>query len=111
PTLPVPVDELRALPQVAILANKGARQSPLEVLGQEGLRNILERYSKDYDYIFLEAAALDQYADAYELEPFADKVLGVFHARNSLLKSDQEGLLFLRRLGDKYLGSVLNGVE
>ena len=66
---------------------------------------------KEYDYIFLEAACLNQYSDALELVDFVEKVIPVFDATTSISQTDENGIAFLKSLGDKVLGGVLNKAE
>jgi polysaccharide biosynthesis transport protein len=50
---------------------------------------------QEFDYIFLESAALNQYSDAQELLPYTQGVIWVFNAANAVGDADQEGLEWL----------------
>jgi len=96
---------------VDILGNTGLHQSPSELLDAETFRAFLTDLREHYDIILLEAAALNTYSDAQELEPFVDKVIAVFNANSSLSNADNETVEYLRNLGGKFLGSVLTEVD
>ncbi len=100
-----------SLPNVAIVGNKGGNNSPSELLAGVDFRRKIEDLATKYDYIFLEAAALNRYSDARELVDFVEKVIPVFDATTAIKQDDENGLTFLRGLGDKLLGSVLNKAD
>ncbi len=99
------------LRNVDIIGNKGGNQSPSEVLAGKDFERVIRNYSTRYDYIFLEAASMNQYSDAMELMRFVDKVVAVFSAEATIGGTDRETLAFLRRLDSKFLGGVLNFVD
>ncbi len=96
------------IPTVDIIGNQGGHNSPSELLSGVDFKRKMVDLGKMYDYIFLEAAALNKYSDARELVDFVDKVIPVFNANTALTKTDENGLTFLHSLGKKVLGSVLN---
>ena len=96
---------------VDILGNTGLHQSPNELLEDASFKAFLLDLGHHYDIILMEAAALNEYSDAQELTPFADKVIAVFNANSSLGNKDKEPIDFLRKLGDKYAGSILTEVD
>lgn len=96
---------------VDILGNTGLSQSPSELLEPQVFEAFLADLGNHYDIILLEAAALNQFSDAQELAPFAQKVLAVFNAGSTLGNTDKESIAFLRSLGDKFAGSVLTEVD
>lgn len=96
------------IPTVDIIGNQGGHNSPSELLAGVDFKRKMADLGKIYDYIFLEAAALNKYSDARELVDFVDKVIPVFNANTALTKTDENGLTFLHSLGKKVLGGVLN---
>jgi len=94
-------------PTVDVLGNNGLSQSPAELLEPTNFRAFLDLLQAHYDIILMEAAALNQYSDAQELAPFADKLIAVFNANSSIKSSDQESIDFLRSLDEKFAGAVL----
>ncbi len=96
---------------VDVLGNTGLPKSPAELLEPEQFRAFLSDVRQHYDYVLMEAAALNQYSDAQELVPFADKVLAVFNANSVLKNADKDSLQFLRSLSSKFAGAVLTEVN
>jgi polysaccharide biosynthesis transport protein len=96
------------MPTVDIIGNQGGHNSPSELLAGVDFKRKIMELGQTYDYIFLEAAALNKYSDARELVDFVEKVIPVFDATTALTKTDDNGLEFLHSLGNKVLGGVLN---
>lgn len=96
---------------VHILGNFGGNMSPNEALGGKDFVKILYDYQQEYNYILLEGSSLNDYADARELALYSDAVVGVFAAQSSKKSADNESIGFLKSLGSKYLGSILNRVD
>jgi uncharacterized protein involved in exopolysaccharide biosynthesis/Mrp family chromosome partitioning ATPase len=98
-------------PNIVVVGNSGGSISPSEALASMDFLKILHEFSGHYDYILIEGAALNDFADSRELVPYVDKVIGVFSAASAMRESDRESVGFLERLEEKYLGSVLNQVD
>jgi polysaccharide biosynthesis transport protein len=96
---------------VDILGNTGLHKSPSELLEPAQFSAFLAGLREHYDFIFMESAALNQYSDARELAPFADKIIAVFNATSVIRAADKESLEYLRGLGDQFAGSVLTEVD
>lgn len=96
---------------IDVIGCSGGDYSPAEVLYDDKFKALLEELSYNYDYIFLEGAPLNNFADAKELVHFVDKVVAVFSAKSVLKQSDKETIAYLQGLEDKFLGAVLNDVE
>jgi Mrp family chromosome partitioning ATPase len=99
------------MPKVDIIGNKGGKNSPSELLAGVDFAKKMRELGRQYDYIFLEASCLNKYSDARELVEFVDKVVPVFDATTAITEKDAEGIAYLKSLGDKLLGCVLNKVE
>ncbi|MBI1223722.1 MAG: hypothetical protein GC192_00680 [Bacteroidetes bacterium] len=99
------------LQSIDIVANKGGSQSPAEVLAGKNFKKVIEQYSKKYDFIFMEAAAMNKFSDARELLPFADKAIVVMSAESPIGNEDKDTLEFLRGMNGKMLGGILNMVD
>jgi polysaccharide biosynthesis transport protein len=100
-----------SLPSVDIIGNRGGFRSPSELLAGVDLRKRLDTFRQQYDFIFMEAAAMNHYSDCRELFDFADYVIPVFDAKHQMGANDEDALQFLREAGDKVLGSVLNKAD
>lgn len=96
---------------IDIIGNTGLHQSPAELLDPEKFKAFLQTLREQYDFIFMESAALNTYSDAQELLPYSDALIAVFKADSAVKPSDQESLNYLKTLGDKFAGAVLTGVD
>ena len=100
------------IPNVSVLGCYGGNYSPSEVFPDTNfLRNLLAALDDHYDYVFLEGAAMNQYTDAKELSKHVEGVIAVFAADTTIKQPDKESLDFLKRLGNRFLGAVLNRVD
>ena len=97
--------------EMDVIANSGNYQSPAEIFAGKDFHTFLDSLTLHYDYIFFEAPALNNYTDAKELTGYAEKVIAVFSADSDLKPADQESLDFLKGLGKKFMGAVLNKVD
>ncbi|HXH19991.1 MAG TPA: hypothetical protein VNJ07_13015 [Chitinophagales bacterium] len=85
--------------------------SPSEVFSQTNFHNLLNDLAQHYDFVFLEGAALNEYSDSKELISSVEKVISVFSTNASIKEQDKSSIAYLRGLGDKFMGAVLNKVE
>ena len=100
------------IPNVSVLGCYGGNYSPSEVFPDPNfLSNLLLALDEYYDYVFLEGAAMNQYTDAKELSKHVQGVIAVFAADVTIKQPDTETIGFLKELGDRFLGAVLNRVE
>ncbi len=96
---------------VDIIGNLGGYNSPSEIFAGKDVRKFIQELAKIYDYIFLESASLNKYSDAQELSGYVDKVLTVFSAESEIKQIDKNSIDYLQRLGDKFMGGILNKVN
>ena len=96
---------------VDVLHNTGLHLSPSEMLDAAAFNAFLTELRTHFDFIFLEAAALNSYADARELAPFADTVIAVFNAATVLKTIDFNSIEFLKSINGQFAGSVLTQVD
>lgn len=85
--------------------------SPSEIFHGKKFDSLLANLRKKYDYIFMEGPCLNLYSDTKELSTYAEKVIGVFAADKPVSQIDKESIKYLKSIGAKYLGSILNKVE
>jgi polysaccharide biosynthesis transport protein len=100
-----------ALGNVEVIGNTGLYGSPDELLNELNFRNLLIELRETFDYVFLEAAAMNEYSDARELSQYADKVFCVFSAESKLKSVDKEQITYLRELDQKFGGAILTQVD
>lgn len=97
---------------IYIVGNSGGgHESPAEILSGRDFSNLISALSESFDYILLEGAALNDYSDTKELVKYADKVVAVFSAETSIKQLDRESIYYLKSLGKKFGGAILNRVD
>ena len=96
---------------IDVIGCKGGDHSPAEALYDQKFQEALTNLANDYDYIIMEGASLNDYADAKELVGFSEKVIAVFSAKSIMRQSDKETIAYLQELDDQFLGAILNDVE
>ncbi|HRN91680.1 MAG TPA: hypothetical protein PLE75_05310 [Ferruginibacter sp.] len=111
----VPVKQQKLVTNTAhegldIIGCHGGNLTPAEVLYNFDLGKALEALSENYDYIFIEGAALNFYSDSKELIPFVEGVFTVFSAENSITQTDHDSIRFLIAQKEKQQGVILNKV-
>ena len=111
-----PSDKLRNITSSTLIHNvdivgcKEGNFSPSEILPKNNLLEHIQTLALDYDYVFIEGAALNIHADSKELLKYVDGVVPVFSSKSVLKQVDKESIHFLRN-SDKLVGGVLNAVE
>lgn len=96
---------------VDIIGNKGTFQSPSEVFAGKDFHKFINDLSANYDFIFIESAALNNYSDTKEMIEYSDKVISVFSAESEINQTDKESINFLQSLGHRFMGAILNKVD
>ncbi|MDQ6763431.1 MAG: hypothetical protein M3015_12495, partial [Bacteroidota bacterium] len=91
----------------------GCRESsltPSEALFKMDMNTLIKTFEEKYDFIFIEGAALNNYADTKELVQYAAGVISVFSADHAVTQADKSSIQYLQSLKEKNLGAVLNNV-
>ncbi len=99
------------LDRIEVIGNLGGNRSLAEVLAGTNFEGSLQGMMSEYDYVLMEVAGLNEYADGRELASYAEGVLCVVDAGQSVDTAGKESMGYLDDLGDRFLGYVLNGVE
>jgi hypothetical protein len=73
--------------------------------------NLMSSLVNDFDYIFLEGAALNDYSDSKELVRYVDCVVPIFSASDTLSTVDRESIRYLKGLKNKLGGAILNNID
>jgi polysaccharide biosynthesis transport protein len=97
-------------PGLDIIGCKQANLTPFEATPNLDFDGLLALLKNEYDYILIEAAALNHYADGRELSAYADAVYTVFSATSVLTQSDRDSFKFIASLGEKNQGVIFNKV-
>ncbi len=96
---------------IDVIKNAGAEYSLMEGISSANFPSFLDACKKQYDYVFIEGAAMNNYSDTKELLEFADRVIAVFNADSSLEAADKNSVEFLQSLNGQYMGSILNKIN
>ena len=96
---------------IDVIKNAGAEYSLMEGISSANFANFLAACKKQYDYVFIEGAAMNNYSDTKELLEFTDRVIAVFNADSSLEAADKNSVEFLQSLNGQYMGSILNKIN
>lgn len=99
------------IPNTDLVGCAEGNYTPSEVLPKHNLLENLPRISENYDFIFIEGAALNNHADSKELAKYVDGIIAVFSARSTLKQTDKDSIQYLKSTGPKFMGAVLNCVE
>jgi Mrp family chromosome partitioning ATPase len=94
-----------------IIGCDSADYSPAEILPKNSLLEYLPVVLTAYDFVLIEAANLNEHADAKELARYADGIVVVFSARSVIKPQDEESIQFLQTQKDKLIGAVLNNID
>ncbi len=85
--------------------------TPSEVLHNINMERFLSMLKNEFDYILVEGAALNDYADSRELSVYAEEVFTIFSASSSVSQVDNKSIQFILSLGGKNKGAILNDVQ
>ncbi len=96
---------------IDVIGNLGGSRSLMEVVAGTDLADKLVSLRQRYDYILLESASMDLYADSRELAEYTEGIVCVLDARQKINATDRDSLAWLDAQGDKMLGVVLNHVD
>jgi Mrp family chromosome partitioning ATPase len=99
------------LSEVDIIGNKGGYQSPSELLSGVDFIRKVEYFKTQYDYVFFEVAAINNYSDTRELVPYVEKIIPILDATTKISSKDAEGIAFMNSLNGKMLGAILNKAD
>ncbi|MBC7421961.1 MAG: AAA family ATPase, partial [Ferruginibacter sp.] len=84
--------------------------SPFEMFNSHQLNAFISQVKDKYDFILLEGASLNNYADSKELALSVDAVFTVFSADNAVTQIDKISNQFIAELKGKHYGVILNKV-
>ena len=95
------------IPNVDVIGCDEGNFSPSEILSENNLLKHLEKLKQVYDFILIEGPALNTHADSKEILDYAEGVVLVFSARNTVQESDRESIAYLKSNRGKLIGAVL----
>ena len=99
-----------SLEGLSIIGCKPGNFTPSEALSNIDMGSFLKSLQSEFDYILIEGAALNDYADGQEIAAYAGAVMTVFSADDAVTHADEKSIKFLTALGEKNKGAILNNV-
>ena len=100
-----------AIPNVSLLPAGPPSPTPSELLASAQMRGVLERCSRDFDFILLDSAPLLPVFDSHVLTTRCDASLLVVRSGQTSYRDVNASLEFIERVGGKVSGVVLNAVD
>ncbi len=94
--------------KITIFGNKGEDVTLLEINDENSIHNAINDLKSRFDIIVIDLPALDLLNHTKEWLTFANKTVAVFEGDKSISRADNEYVDYLKHLGDKYAGWVLN---
>jgi Mrp family chromosome partitioning ATPase len=104
----ITVEKISKESKINILPNKGGDVSLFELSDENNIKEKLNSLKTAYDIIIVEITSLNTLNKSKEWILFADKVVGVFEANQSLSFFKKELIDYLKTLDNKFIGWVMN---
>jgi succinoglycan biosynthesis transport protein ExoP len=95
---------------ISLLGNQGGDSSLLEKSSETTIRQKMDQLKKNFDIIIIETQPLSMMNKAKEWIQFADKVIAVFEANQSITQDKKAYINYLRTLNSKFIGLIMNKV-
>lgn len=95
---------------IDIIGCQQGNYTPSEVLYNLDNKRFINKFEEEYDFILIEGAALNNYADTKELINFSESIITIFSAQASFKQIDKEGLKFISDLKSQNNIVILNKV-
>jgi len=93
-----------------VIGCKETNNTPSEALYNIDLHAFLRVLKDHFDFILIEGASLNNYADTKELSLYAEAVFTVFSTASSVSHGDIDSFQFIKGLGQKNHNVILNNV-
>jgi len=90
------------------LGNRGGDITLLEIADETFIKNRFNDLKSKYDIVIIDTAPLTALNKSKEWLLFADKTIAVFEANKELTNAQKQFVVFLKTLGSKFGGWVLN---
>ena len=75
------------------------------------MKAFLDSLKQEFDFVLIEGAAMNNYADSKEIAVYAEGVFTVFAADNRLSPTDYSALKYITENSAKNFGAILNKVN
>jgi Mrp family chromosome partitioning ATPase len=93
---------------INILSSRGGDISLFELSNEINIKEKLEALKSAYDIVIIEISSLNTLNKAKEWILFAERLIAVFEANQTLSFSKKQQIDYLRILDDKFIGWVMN---
>jgi len=95
---------------ITVLGNRGDDITILEINDEKHIQNEFDELKSRYDIIIIDLPPLDALNQSKEWLLFANKAIAVFETNHTISASQKPYIDYLKTLGDKFAGWVLNKV-
>ncbi|MBC7553564.1 MAG: lipopolysaccharide biosynthesis protein [Taibaiella sp.] len=96
---------------VTVLGNRGLDISLFEIAAEDVILSKINELKRSFDIIIIESSGLNTLNQSKEWINMADKVVAVFECNKSISAAEKPYLAYLKTLGDKFVGWVLNKAD
>ena len=93
---------------IHVFGNHGGDITLLEVNDEKYIQNAFNELKSRYDIIIIDLPPLDSLNHSKEWFLFSNKVIAVFEGNKEISRSQGQYINYLKHMGDKYAGWVLN---
>lgn len=93
---------------VSVLSNRGEDTSVLELTDEETIHQKINRLKEQFDLIIIETPSIDSSNQAKEWISFADSVVAVFAAGQTINETKKLYVQYFKSIDEKFAGWVLN---
>ncbi len=97
-------------PNLDVIFSGDIPPNPSELLGSNQMRELIERLSEQYDYIFVDTPPVNMVSDASVITNILDGVLLLVRQGRAKKDAVQRAIANLELTGNSPLGFILNGV-
>ena len=106
-----PVRQIAGLDHLDVLGAGHSSPNPAELLSSDAMRNWVDRWREEYDFVVLDSAPVLPVTDSVTLNTLADVTLLL--ARSGVTEKPQiyRSYNMLRQNGQHFVGLVLNGLS
>ena len=95
---------------IDLIISRNFNDSPLEIFSKAKLDESLEHYLKNYDFVFMEGAALNFYSDSKELSRYSSVIIPVYSIDDKLESTSKTSIKFIEENSKNEVKMLLNKV-
>lgn len=99
------------LPHLELLAAGSVTPDPAELLASRLFAQLIDRVRRGYDYVLLDAPAVNVFSDPATLAPQVDGVLLVLNSHKTRREALRESTRRLKAVGANLMGCIMNNAE